>query len=170
MADFLTHLFLPLTAVYVLCRELFESPLYLGLGLFGLVADFDKFLGVPGLLHSVVTLLPLCLVILGVERWWRGDLRYGPVIAGLILSHLVLDFVGGGPVPLLFPLLRTGIGLQYPAQTVFGQGPVGLTVDGALVQLRTTAPRSGFNSYGFINGLGVANMLLFLTVYLGLER
>lgn len=169
MADFLTHLFLPLTGAYVLRRNLFPSPLYLGLGVFGLLADLDKFLGYPGLLHSVVTLFPLSLVVLGGERLWYGESEYGPLLVALILSHLVLDFVDGGPVPLLFPFVRTGVGLQYPVRTVFGQGPIGLTLEGAIVQLQMSTPRGGFNAYGFIDGLGVATVLLFLTIYLGQE-
>lgn len=169
MADFLTHIFLPLTAVYALRREFFPSPLYLGLGVFGLLSDFDKFLGQPGLLHSLVTLVPLCIVVLGAERAWRGESKYGLVVVALILSHLMLDFLEGGPVPLLFPILETGIGLEYPVRTVFGQGPIGLTFEGPIVRLRTTAPTGGFNTYGFITGFGVANALLFLTIYLGIE-
>lgn len=167
MADVLTHLFLPLTGAYVLRRDLFRSPMYLGLGAFGLLADFDKFLGYPGLLHSLVTLLPLCLVVVAGERWASGRSAYGPLIAALILSHLVLDFVDGGPVPLLYPFVDIGVGLEYPVRTVFGQGPLGVAFDGPLVQLRTAAPRGGFNTYGFIDGFGVASALLFLTVYMG---
>lgn len=169
MADFLTHLFLPLTAVYVLRPDLFPTPAYLGLGAFGLLADLDKFLGHPGLTHSLVTLVPLCAAVLGVERWWRGESTYGPVVVALVLSHLLLDFLDGGPVPLLFPVVETGIGLEYPVRTVFGRGPVGLTFEGPLVRLRTSVPAGGFNTYGFIQGLGVANAALFATVYVGTE-
>lgn len=169
MADFLTHLFLPLTAVYVLRRDLFPSPVYLLLGGFGLLSDFDKFLGMPGLLHSLVTLVPICVAILAVERWWRGRLTYAPAIVALILSHLVLDFVVGGPVPLLYPFVTAGPGLQYPIRTVFGEGLLGLTFEGPIVHMRMVAPRPGHNTYGFIQGFGVANALLFFTVYLGRE-
>lgn len=170
MADFLTHLFLPLTGAYVLRRELFASPVYLAVGGFALLSDFDKFLGAPGLLHSLVTLVPICLAILGIEYAWRGEFEWGPVIVALILSHLVLDFVDGGPVPLLYPLVAEGVGLQYPVRTVFGSGLFGVTLDGPLVTLRTVAPRPGFNTYGFIDGNGVASALLFFAVYVGLRR
>lgn len=170
MADVLTHLFLPLTGAYVLRRDLFDSHVVLGLGVFGLLSDFDKFLGMPGLLHSLVTLLPLSLLVLSIEWWWRGDLEFAPLIVVLVLSHLILDFVDGGPVSLLFPLVEGGIGLQYPVQITFGQGPVGVALEGPIVQLHSAAPRGGFNAYGFIDGVGVANMLLFVTVYIGLER
>lgn len=169
MADFLTHVFLPLTGAYVLRRHRFRSPLYLGLGAFGLLPDFDKFLGYPGLLHSLITLVPLCLIVVAGERWLSGRSAYGPVIAALVCSHLVLDFVDGGPVPLLYPLVETGVGLEYPVRTVFGQRPLGVTFEGSLVQLRTAAPRGGYNTYGFIDGFGVASALLFLTVYAGMK-
>lgn len=89
------------------------------------------------------------------------------MVAALILSHLVLDFVDGGPVPLLFPLVKEGIGLQYPVQTVFGAGPLGVQFQGPLVSIRDVAPRQGFNQYGFIKGAGVASALLFATVFFG---
>lgn len=165
MADVLTHLFLPLTAVYVLWPERFPSPAYLLLGAFGLLADLDKLLGHPGLLHSLLTLAPIAIAVLLVERWALGRLVLGPVIAALILSHLVLDVVDGGPVPLLYPLVREGIGLQYPAQVTFGTGPLGLTLDGPLVAIRTAVPRPGFNTYGFVDGFGVTCFILFGTVY-----
>jgi hypothetical protein len=163
--DFLSHLFLPLTAAYVIRPEVFDSPWALGLAGFGLLADLDKFLGTPGLLHSLVTVGPICGAVLLVEYWWRDRLVWSPVIVALIGSHLVLDLLDGGPVPLLFPLIKTGIGLEYPVQTVFGQGPVGLQFEGHLVGLRTTAPRPGYNSYGFIQGTGVASLLLFVLIY-----
>lgn len=163
--DFLSHLFIPLTAVYIVRRELFDSPWLLGLAGFGLLSDFDKFLRIPGLLHSLVTLVPICLAILGLEYWLRGELRFSPAIVALIGSHLVLDFVDGGPVPFLFPLIESGVGLQYPAQTVF-DGPLGLRFEGPLVSLRTSAPRPTNNTYGFIQGGGVASMLLFGIVYI----
>jgi len=45
--DFLSHLFVPLTAAYVLRRDLFASAWAVALAGFGLLADVDKFLGTP---------------------------------------------------------------------------------------------------------------------------
>lgn len=167
--DFLTHLTLPLTVAYVIERDLFDSPRYLLLGAFGLLPDFDKFLGAPGLLHSAVALVPISLVILGAERRLRGRLLVAPVVVALVWSHLLLDVVDGGPVPLLFPLIETGLGLQYPVQVAFGEGLLGVRLEGSLVALRTTAPEPGHNTYGFLQGAGVASALAFLSVYLGLR-
>jgi hypothetical protein len=164
--DFLSHLFLPLTAAYIVRRELFVSPWLLGLAGFGLLADFDKFLQMPGLLHSLVTLAPLCVVILATERWLRGEFELSPAIVALIGSHLLLDLLDGGPVPLLFPLVDTGIGIQYPVQTVFGDSLLGLRFEGPLVDLRASTPQPTNNTYGFIRGEGVASMMLFGIVYL----
>lgn len=164
--DFLSHLFLPLTAVYVLRVDLFRQygPWALAMAGFGVLPDADKFLGVPGLFHSVVTLSGGCIVLLIAEHRFRS-LYLSPVVTGLILSHLILDFVDGGPVLILFPLLDTGLGLQYPAQVVFGTGPIGVWIDGPVMTLRTAAPDPGFNSYGFIRGSGVASALLFAFIY-----
>ena len=165
--DLLTHLFLPGLVVYALRRELFDSPLALGLLPFGLLPDADKFLGVPGLGHSLLTLVPVCGGILAVEYALRGRLDVAPVAVALAGSHLLLDAVDGGPVPLLFPLVERGIGFTYPARTVFGVGPFDafLTVEGPLVALRTVAPQPGHGAYGFLAGAGIAAALAFWTVY-----
>lgn len=170
MADVLTHVFLPLTAAYVLRPGLFPSGRYLLLGSCGLVSDFDKVLGEPGLLHSLITIGPICLGILAFEWLWYNydnDFKYGPLIVAMVLSHLVLDFVDGGPVPLLYPFVETGIGVQYPVNIVFGTGPLGIALDGPLIAVRTGVPKSGYNTYGLINGFGIASTLLFLTIYFG---
>lgn len=77
----------------------------------------------------------------------------------------MLDFLDGGPVPLLFPLMAEGIGLQYPARTVFGPCVLDASIEGPLLKMRTTPPRPGFNTYGFINGFGVSSLLLFVVLY-----
>lgn len=170
MADLLTHLSLPLTAVLVWRRDLFGSPAYLLVGGVGAFSDVDKFLGTPGLLHSLVTLVPIAGVVVAVEHYWRADLDYAPVIVALLFSHLLLDFLEGGPVPLLYPFVEAGIGLLYPARLAFGRGPLGVAVEGPLVAMRVTPPRPGFNTYGFLDGAGVLNVLLLATVYWRLAR
>jgi len=168
--DVLTHLFLPLTVAYVLRPVLFDHPATLGLAGFGVFSDFDKFLGQPGLLHSLVTVVPVCLVVLGVERWYRGEWRYAPVIAAFLGSHLLLDIIDGGPVPLLYPFVERGFGLQYPARTVFGAGPLGLWIEGPLMTTRTASPRPGFNTYGFLTGDGIAWLVVFLVIFVAFRR
>lgn len=168
--DFLAHIFLPLIAAYILWPERFSSPWRFSVAGFGLLSDFDKFLGIPGLLHSLVTLGPLCVLVLGIERTARDEFDISPILVFFIVSHLVLDFVDGGPVPLFYPFLETGIGLQYPIRTVFGTGPFGIAFRGPLVTLHTTQPRPGHNTYGFITGNGVASALLFAIIYAGRRK
>lgn len=172
--DFLTHIFLPLTVLYALRPARFELPGLAIIAAFGVFPDFDKFLGTPGLLHSAITLAPLCLFFIAGERAVRGEMTATPLIVAVIGSHLVLDIVDGGPVTLLFPLIETGIGFEYPVQTAFGDGLFGLRFEGPFVSLRTAATRPGFsqegvatNTYGFINGTGVASALAFSSVYVG---
>lgn len=86
--DSLSHLFLPLVAVYVVHPKVFERPWTLLLAGFGLLSDLDKFLGVPGLLHSLVTIGPICAAALLVEHWWRDELVWSPVVVALVASHL----------------------------------------------------------------------------------
>lgn len=167
--DALTHLFLPTTIAYVLFPDLFERRRYLALGVFGLLSDFDKFLGVPGTLHSLVTLVPLCVGLVAAERLLRGAVRYSPVVAGIVLSHPLLDVVEGGPAPLLAPLVETGVGFRYPVRVSFGEGLLGIRFHGPFVELVSTTPRPGFNTYGFVNGFGVTSMLVFVVLFVGLE-
>ena len=166
--DFLTHLCLPVTVAYVVRPDLFESPATFALAGFALLSDADKFLGTPGLLHSLVTLVPILLLVLLAERAVRGEARYAWLAAALALSHLLLDFLDGGPVPVLAPFVRAGVGLEYPVRTLFGQGPLGvLWFEGPLVTLRVLVPEQGFNTYGFVNGTGVTSALVLAVVYLG---
>lgn len=164
--DVLTHLFLPITVAFAVYREWFDSPAWFGLAGFGLLADFDKFLGAPGLLHSLVGVVPASVVLFAAGRYFDRPTAARLAIA-FLWSHLLLDVIDGGPVPLLFPLFETGIGLQYPAKVVFGAEPLGVAVRGPLLALRTTAPRAGFNAYGFLNGFGIASALTFAAIYVG---
>lgn len=167
--DVLTHVFLPLTVAYVLYPDLFDHPATFSLAGFGLFSDFDKFLGQPGLFHSLVTVVPVCLVVLAVGE--VADHRsHARLVAAFIGSHLLLDIVDGGPVPLLYPFIERGIGLQFPARTAFGRGQVGMDIKGQVVTAEVTAPRPGFNEYTFIDPPGVAWLLAFVVVYVGLRR
>ncbi len=168
--DFLTHLFLPLTVAYVLWPGTFRRPEYAALAVFGLGPDFDKFLGMPGLLHSLVTLVPLVGVVLALEWAFSRRVRVSAIVAGLLASHLVLDFVGGGPVPLLYPFVDGGPGLTYPIAVEFGAGPLGIAFHGPPVAVDVFTPRPGHNAYGFINSFGVTSLLVFVVVVGGLEH
>jgi hypothetical protein len=148
----------------------FDRPWRFALAGFGLFPDFDKFLGVPGLLHSAVTLVPITLLLFAVEWRLRGKLLVSLLIAVFAWSHIPLDIIDGGPVPLLFPFVRAGIGLQYPVQTVFGEGLLGVGFRGPFVTLRMTAPRPGYNTYGFLQGYGIASALLFGSIFFGKLR
>lgn len=176
--DFPTYLFLPLPVVYDVRPDLFESPAMRSVAAFGLFPDLDTFLGVPGLLHSLLLLIPFAIIVLVVEQWGCGRVKVSPIIVAFVGSHLLLlDFVDGGPVTLLFPVVETGVGVQYPAQTVFGRGLLGVSLEGALVTVRMASTRLGFanpevatNTYGFLTGTGVASLLTFVSVMFGRSR
>jgi hypothetical protein len=166
--DFLTHIFLPLAALYVLKREAFNPPYHFLLVLFAILPDFDKLVGMPGLLHSLVTLIPLILVMLLFEKLVEGTSGYTGIAAFFVSSHLVLDILDGGPVPFFYPFIKTGIGLEFPLEVAFHSFSFSFLND--LVRVVYGVPRSGFNTYGTFSGFGVASLLLFALVYLGTRR
>ena len=177
--DALTHLFLPLLVAYALRPDLFERPRYLALGLFGLLADLDKLIGIPGLLHSLVTLLPICVGLLLLEWVSRSRCHYSAIASGITLSHLPLDIIEGVTVPLLYPIATTGVGLAYPLGLAVGPeaGQLWFAFDGVPIALEFGNLKTGHavsdavdsNEFGFVNGYGTATMLAFLLVFVGRE-
>lgn len=167
--DPLAHVFLPLLVVYAVRPGLFERPWPFGLAGFGLLPDADKFLGLQGLGHSLVTLVPLGVLVWAGARYVDVDEAESYAVVGLffIASHIVLDTLDGGPTPLLYPFVHQGVGVVYPATVAFGEGWVGFVVRGPVIAFRTVAPRSGYQSFGFLNGFGLASALAFLSVVLG---
>lgn len=173
--DALTHVFLPLLMVYVLRPGLFSGPHYLAMGLFGLLADLDKLIGIPGLLHSLVTLVPICIGMLLLERAFRGEYHYSAIASVFTLFHLPLDVIEGVTVPLFYPVISTGVGLAYPMVLLVGPeaGPLWFTFDGLPISLEFGELRTGHavsddvdsNQFGFLNGYGVVTMLTFIVVF-----
>lgn len=164
--DALTHFCLPLLVAYAVRPALFSTPRYLVLAGGGLLADVDKLLGVPGLLHSLVTLVPICLGLIVAERVRRQSLHYSVIASLFVLSHPVFDLLEGGPVPLLFPVVRSGLGVVYSLDVVFGTGPFGVAFRGWPLGIEVDSLRTGHtaaavdtNRYGFLDGFGVASLL-----------
>lgn len=163
--DPLTHLAIPLTVAYVLRPDLFPDARYLAITVFGILPDFDKFLGVPGLFHSLLLTIPFSTVFYVVGRRLDAT-EYALLAVALLHAHLLLDVLDGGSVTLLFPLVERGVGLTYPTHLVL-DGPVGATVERPLPELRVTTTRPGRTRYPLVNGFGVLSVLTFATVYLG---
>lgn len=168
--DALTHLFLPLVVVMAYRPALLDSPIAVPIVLFGLAPDFDKLLGAIGLFHSLLVLVPVGLAILVVSRVAadRGFDRaraYGMVAVLLLGSHLLLDFIDGGPVTLLAPVVAEGVGLEYPMRVFFGESAVSVTSSGPVVRLRVGTPRNCVHPYTPLDSVGVASTLLFVTLY-----
>lgn len=167
--DPLAHVFLPLLVAYAIRPALFDRPWTFGVAGFGLLPDADKFLGLQGLGHSLVAVVPLSVLLLAAGRALDRDLAetYALLAVAFLASHLLLDAVDGGPVPLLYPLVRTGAGLTYPATLSFGEGVLGVAVHGPVVAVRTSAPSAGYGTFGFVDGSGVASALAFAAAYVG---
>jgi hypothetical protein len=168
--DPLTHLFLPLVVLHAYRPELLESPRTLLIAFVGVFPDFDKFLGVIGLFHSLLVLVPVSigLLLVGRELADRGIERahaYAVVAVLLFGSHLLLDFLDGGPVTLLYPLVPEGIGLEYPMRILFGHDPLDVRVTNPLVRLRIATVRHSVHPYTPVDAFGVTSTLLFWTIY-----
>lgn len=165
--DVLTHIFLPLTLIFVVKRGFFKShPAVYLLPLSAVLPDLDKYLGTPGLFHSLIILIPLAMAILLLERGINNSNRFSSVVAFFLFSHLLLDFLEGNPVSLLYPFEKIGVGLSYPIKIVFGEGALGATLRGS-VEMVKKVPEPGFNTYeGLISGFGVASLLLFVAIFL----
>ncbi len=166
--DVLTHIFLPLAALYVIKRELFNPRLHFLLALFALAPDLDKLVGMPGLLHSLVTLAPLIFAILLFELYARGSVVYSKVVAFFISSHLALDVLDAGVVPFFYPFIKVGIGLKFPIKVVFHNYSFSLL--DAPVQVLYAEPKIGFFTYDLISGFGVASLILFTLIYFWMEK
>lgn len=167
--DVLTHLFLPITIAYAIRPDLFPSPWYFALAGFAVLPDFTKLLGIPGILNSVFVVVGIGIVLTFSERRLYDTVTYATIATLLLTSHLLLDFLDGGPVMLFYPFIKTGVGLEYPTQIVFDDSIHSVRVRDPLprIQVGTTSPSR--EAYSLINGYGVLSALAFLIVYLGNE-
>ena len=167
--DVLTHLFLPIAVAYAVRPDLFPSPWYFALAVFAVLPDFDKLLGTPGLLHSIFAVGAIGFGGALLERRFSGTKTYTTVATLFMASHLLLDFLDGGPVTFLYPLIETGVGLEYPTQIVFGDTVQDVAVRNPLPRVHAGATNSSREAYSLVNGYGILSALVFVTVYLGLE-
>ena len=164
LTDLLSHIFLPLILIYAVRGEL--KPHYIALTPFALLPDLDKFLGVVGLLHSLVTITPLCLMLILLERTAgklanKNTYERSLIASFYVFSHLFLDVLDGGPVPLLYPFVKEGIGLVFSATLELGSNPSEFSVNNVLPQVVYEVPEPS-KSYGILSGFGVASAILFL--------
>lgn len=168
--DILTHLFIPITVAYVLRPDLFPSPRYLLLAVFAVLPDVDKLVGLQGVLHSAITLGLIGAILLSVEQLHRDKMTYATLIIALMFSHLLLDFLDGGPVTILYPLVDVGIGLHYPTEFVIGDsiGTTGITEP--IPKVHVNSPNRSRTSYRLVSGYGILSGLTFLVVYFSERR
>ena len=168
--DLLSHIFLPLILICATRREL--KPYHIILTPFTLLPDLDKFLGMVGLLHSLVTIVPLCFLFMLLE--WIAEkitnktinLKYSSIATFYVFSHLFLDVLDGGPVTLFYPFVKEGVGLIFPATLEFGHSMFEFRVNNITPQLIWEIPSPSYgNSYEILSGFGVASAILFLIIF-----
>lgn len=160
--DLLTHIFFPLTALYVLKKDLLNPPYHYLLVLFALLPDLDKLIGIPGLLHSLLTLTPLILAIFLIEKIFGGSGKISGIASIFILSHLLLDIVDGGIVPLLYPIITKGVGIIFPLKISVQD----LSILGAPIEVVYKEPKLSY-TYEILNGYGIVSLFIFAMIYVG---
>jgi membrane-bound metal-dependent hydrolase YbcI (DUF457 family) len=161
--DILTHLFIPLIGVYVAGMDGVKSPYLFLLSFFAILPDFDVFLGVHrGLFHSLIFLIPLSASILLAEYLMKNRIKYSVLTVFFLFSHIFLDFLSGG-VPFLYPLIDTGLGVEFPFVIEFGSS---VTVTEFLPKFVYFTPESVHGrSFDAFSGFGVMSLILFAVVY-----
>lgn len=156
LVDLLTHIFLPL--ILLLSIGLARSKRYLFLlSPLAIFPDLDVFLGIHrGLFHSLLIIMPIVLLSLITLR------QYSNYIAFFLGSHLSLDFLAGG-VPFLYPIIETGVGIEFPLVVRFSSPP---TIVEYLPRIVFTTPTlvQG-QSYELFSGIGIALLILFGGIY-----
>lgn len=168
LTDLLSHIFLPLILIYAVKEE--QKVYYLILAPLTLLPDLDKFFGMVGLLHSLVTIVPLCLLLVLLEWSVRKpaelkECRYSLAASLYVFSHLFLDVLDGGPVTLLYPFVEGGVGLTFPATLEFGHSLFDIHIKNLLPKLVWDVPEQSYgNTYEIFSGFGVASTILFLLI------
>jgi hypothetical protein len=97
--------------------------------------------------HSLVTLIGWGILLALLYRWRTGDARAATIVALLVVSHWVLDFVTHVPDMPLYPGgPKVGLGLWHSvAGTVIVEGV--MFVAGAWIYLTTTRARDAVGRY-----------------------
>ena len=108
---------------------------------------------------------------------WAGTLAVAAAVFDvrpITLAQPLVAVIGTASCLVGIALVRrlgAATGLSGRATTVAAVlSGFGLAVEGQLLATRTTAPRPGFNTYGFITGEGIAWVLVFIVLFIGLER
>ncbi len=163
--DILTHIFLPLTIVYILKKDF--KVKYFPLVLFTIIPDFDVLIGIHrGLFHSIIFLIPLSLLILAIEYIFKRRLKYSLIAIFFLYSHLILDFIAGG-VPFLYPIINQGVGIEFPFIISFRES---ISIVDIMPRFIYYYPQSVYGEINAFSSFGVASVMLFLLIYWKLNK
>lgn len=159
--DALTHIFIPLTALYVLKKDLLNPSYHFLLVFFAWFPDLDKLLRIPGLFHSLLIIIPLIFVILLIEKQLGRNGKISGIAGIFIISHIILDVLEGGAVPLLYPIFSTGVGIIFPLKISIHD----FSISGAPVEVVYEEPKLSY-TYEILSGYGLISFFIFAMVYL----
>ena len=153
--DVLSHTFLPLIFLLGIGRL---SKRHIMISPASLLPDLDK-LFLTGLLHSLLVISPVLLAIAAAERKLKGNLETSLILSFFVLSHVFLDILDGGPVPVAYPAVSLGFGISYNAKIFVSN----LTVSDIFpsVEIREISPSE---SYELFSGFGLASAIIFFMI------
>jgi hypothetical protein len=99
--------------------------------------------------------------MLVAEYAFRRRLRYSSIAVLFLYSHILLDFLAGG-VPLLYPLVNQGVGVEFPFIIRFGES---ISIVDVTPRLVYNCPQPVHGDVDAFSSFGVANTALFLLTY-----
>jgi hypothetical protein len=115
-------------------------------------------------LRSAITLGVVAGVVFALKRRYRGRATYALLMIAFLYSRLLLDFLDGGPLSLLYPLVNVGIGLYHPTELIVREtaGTTGVSEPPPTVGV--SSPSRDQITYLLVTGCGVFAGLLFFVL------
>lgn len=160
--DLLSHFFIPLIVAYAvkLDQRVSDKQLFF-LAFLGLLADLDVFFGVHRLgLHSLL-LVSVCVLLPFLFIKDEARRTYLVLAAYFLYSHIILDFFNGG-VPLLWPLSRISVGINFSFIVTLESG---LSLEKIALEVITKLPTTvEGKEFSLVKGPGIVAGLLYLFV------
>ncbi len=98
-----------------------------------------------------------------VERVLRSKIEYADVVTFFLFSRILLDFFASG-VLFLYPIIKTGVGVEFPLKVGFGSSVI---VKDFMPRLVFITPESVYGkTFEVVSGFGVVTAIIFAFICL----